>query len=121
MSKRYEIFEKIVKAGDSKIFKEWHAEAGITQEDFLDGLKWLCDDPGLEEDENGKRFKPLERELGCHYKRGLVRLKRITDRRRGTHFVEAETGEPWTPTWRTLEDGNTMRNTAASISAEDRI
>lgn len=57
MNFHYEIKEKIVRAGGSKIFKNWHDFAGITMEEFLDGLRWLCDDPMP----NGK----LYRQLGC--------------------------------------------------------
>lgn len=55
---KYEIKAKIVKAGASKVFQSWNHYAGITMDDFLDGLKWLCDDPM---DEQGR----YTRELGC--------------------------------------------------------
>ena len=116
---KYEIAKKIVESGDSKIFKMWHDEVGVTQEEFLDGLKWLYEDPGLERDENGSRVKPLERELGCQYGRGLVRLKRVKffD---GIRFCE-ESGASWGYGGaRMLEDGS-YRNTCVSINAEDRI
>ncbi len=57
MASNYEIKEKIVLAGESKVFNSWHENAGVTMEDFLDGLRWLCDDPMP----GGK----LSRELGC--------------------------------------------------------
>ena len=117
---RYEICEKIVTSGSSKVFKQWNQEAGVTQEDFLAGLRWLYDDPGLDVDASGKRFKPLERELGCHYEKGIVRLKRI-NAKTGVRFAEVDTNEAWNPSWRTLEDGKTLRLTGVSISAEDRI
>ena len=48
---------RIVKAGDSRVFNSWHKNAGVTMEDFLDGLRWLCEDPMTD----GR----LTRELGC--------------------------------------------------------
>lgn len=62
----YDVKEKIVKSGGSKVFHNWSTQ-GITEEEFLAGLKWLCEDKR----ENGK----LSRELGCH-KNELVRLER---------------------------------------------
>jgi len=40
----YAAKEKIVKAGASRILKDW-ARGGLTEEAFLEGLRWLCDDP----------------------------------------------------------------------------
>lgn len=54
---RYEIKEKIVKSGNSRVFQSWHENAGITMEEFLDGLRWLCNDPMTD--------GHLTRELGC--------------------------------------------------------
>lgn len=53
----YDIKEKIVKAGNSRVFNSWHENAGISMEDFLNGLRWLCDDPMTD--------GHLTRELGC--------------------------------------------------------
>lgn len=39
----YEIAKKIVEAGDSKIFKNWHEHTGVSKEDFLAGIEWLCE------------------------------------------------------------------------------
>ena len=57
VNRNYEIKSKIVKAGDSRVFNSWHENADVTMEDFLDGLRWLCEDPMT-----GGR---LTRELGC--------------------------------------------------------
>lgn len=53
----FEIKEKIVRAGESRIFNNWHENADIEMDDFIEGLRWLCDDPMP----NGR----LTRELGC--------------------------------------------------------
>ena len=57
MNKNFEIKAKIVRAGESKVFKSWNHIALVTMDDFLDGLRWLCEDPMPD----GK----LTRELGC--------------------------------------------------------
>ena len=42
----YEIKEKIVKAGNSKIFKNWKENVPeISEKDFLEALRWVCEDP----------------------------------------------------------------------------
>lgn len=69
----YDIKEKIVKAGGSEIFKNWHENAGITEEEFLDGLKWIC------ESEFTERGQVI-RELGCSRAKGLVKLNRVFDK-----------------------------------------
>lgn len=56
-NKDFEIKAKIVRAGNSKVFNNWHDHAGITEAEFIDGLRWLCDDPMPD----GR----LTRELGC--------------------------------------------------------
>lgn len=53
----YEIKAKIVRAGASRVFNSWHENSGISMEDFLEGLRWLCDDPMTD-------GHPT-RELGC--------------------------------------------------------
>lgn len=58
----YELIERIVKSGNSKVFKDWHEHTGLSQEDFLAGMKWLIEAefPGGEYD--GHR---LQYRLGC--------------------------------------------------------
>ena len=63
-----EIKEKIVREGGSTVYESWHKVCGITMEDFIDGLRWLCEDPMTD-------GHPT-RELGC--KRGDSRLHRLT-------------------------------------------
>lgn len=46
MLNNYEIKEKIVKAGNSKIFKNWKENVPeISEKDFLEALRWVCEDP----------------------------------------------------------------------------
>ncbi len=75
--KNYNAFtakEKIVLKGDSEVFKNWQKLASwqgykLTAEEFLENLKWVCEDPF---DEVGR----LTREIGLT-KSGIVKLKRI--------------------------------------------
>lgn len=85
---RLEIKIKIVEKGESTIFKNWHENAGIKKEDFIEGLKWLEGDP---RDEKNR----MTRELGCD-KNGLVKLVRAYDDIAGLiTFYEAESGGLW--------------------------
>lgn len=72
-SRTYEIKKKIILNNDSKIFKNWNDFTGITQNDFLEGVKWLCEE---EKDKNGK---PV-RTIGCSKDGKIVKLRRIYDR-----------------------------------------
>ena len=65
---------KSVKAGNSKVFKNWHEHAGITEDEFIEGLNWLYDDP-LYNDGNGSEDGRLKKELGCD-KSGIHKLFR---------------------------------------------
>ena len=66
---KYEISEKIVKNGESRVFKNWKEKCpNLTEGEFLDNLKWLCEDPRTED---GK----LTREIALS-ESGIVRLKR---------------------------------------------
>ena len=135
MNKNFEIKERIVRAGNSKVFQSWQENAGISMDEFIEGLRWLCNDPK----NGGKCGKRLTRELGCIRRAdagysaeqidtigftpsyrdpsivGLYRLKRVyTTVGLGTElctFYDEETGKPW---------GMGNRSTA-SISADDRI
>lgn len=53
----YDIKKKLVAENHSEVFKNWHEVAGITKEEFLEALKWVCDDPKDEK-------KRLTREIG---------------------------------------------------------
>lgn len=67
----YKIKEKIVRSGESKIFKHWASISNITEADFLDALKWLCEDPK----NGGPRKNLLTREIALSPK-GIIRLHR---------------------------------------------
>lgn len=87
----YAIKEKIVLAGGSKIFGDWHENAGISMDDFLKGIRWLCDDPMT-----GPYKTRMTRELGCTRFGGLRRLSRYYDGRYGTTTIyDEENGRVW--------------------------
>ena len=68
----FEIKKKIVMNGGSRIFKNWNQLVpNLTEEMFIDALKWVCEDP---KDEKGR----LTREIGLT-KNGIVKLKRSYD------------------------------------------
>lgn len=66
----YEIKKSLVEEGKSRIFDDWHKNAGITEAEFLEGLKWLCDSEITDQNQT-------VRELGCSRKEGLVKLRRV--------------------------------------------
>lgn len=103
----YEAKARIVRAGKSKVFQDWHEHAGVSMEEFLAGLRWLCEDPMPD-------GKPT-RELGCiaradalwteeqkeiigsiepNPNTGLYRLKRINFRD-GRYGICYEDGRRW--------------------------
>lgn len=66
---KYEVSEKIVKNGESRVFKSWKEKCpNFTEGEFLDSLKWLYEDPRTED---GK----LTREIALS-ENGIIRLKR---------------------------------------------
>lgn len=68
----YEIKEKIVRKGESKIFANWkELVPALTEDEFLENLRWVCDDPC----ENGDGTGRLTREIGLT-KDGIVHLWR---------------------------------------------
>lgn len=68
MANNFEIKEKIVRSGNSKIFENWRSLVPtITMQDFLDALAWVCEDV-----ETGR----LTREIGLT-KEGIVKIRRI--------------------------------------------
>lgn len=120
----FEIKAKIVRAGDSRVFNDWHEQSGISMEEFIEGLRWVCEDPAT----NGI----LTRELGCvrrwdagytpeqiewmgtvkddGRKPGLVRLKRVYYNDGSFAGFYDEDGRLW---------GH--NDSCASISCRDRI
>lgn len=86
MAWKYEKIEKRVRAGESKIFQNWHENAGVSVEAFLDAVKWLSEDPMLD----GYR---VTREIGCKRNGELVKIRRVYDRGTGlVGFYELESG-----------------------------
>lgn len=65
--------EKIaqVRSEKSEVFAEWHKYHGVTAEDFIDGLKWLDEDPG-----GGEHEGNVTRVLGV-YDGKLWKMKRV--------------------------------------------
>lgn len=41
----FDIKKKIISSGNSKIFNNWHEVAEISENEFLEALKWVCEDP----------------------------------------------------------------------------
>lgn len=103
---KYEIAKKIVEAGDSRIFKNWHEFTGITEQAFLDGLKWLCEEP--QRYPAGHEYAgKLRRELGIRKNGQIVRLRRVYPKGVCTFYEDKPFGELWT--------------NGISLSAEDHI
>ena len=75
----YKEKEQLVRSGKSKIFNNWHEFAGVSMDDFLEGLLWLEEDPG---DDQGR----LTRELGCKGDSKLFKLEHV--------YVDAYRAEP---------------------------
>jgi hypothetical protein len=65
----FEAKAKIVNAGNSKVLKNWMEHSSITPADFLDALRWVCEDSL---DENGRST----REIGLTPD-GIVKLSRV--------------------------------------------
>lgn len=70
MNKYYfEVKKKLVEEDKSRVYQNWHEYQGINKEDFINGLKWLCDDPC---DERGR----VTRGLGCIHEE-VRKLKKV--------------------------------------------
>lgn len=84
----FEIKKKIVEKGDSRTFQNWHTYQGISQEEFINELEWLCKDPLNDRNQ-------LTRELGCKDSK-LHRLKRAYyDDGSFAGFYHEDTGMLW--------------------------
>ena len=66
----FEIKKRIVEEGNSKVFKEWASRAGITEEEFIEGIRWLCEDPC----NGGAAGNRITRGLGCVAKERICDL-----------------------------------------------
>lgn len=62
--------KNLVVTGKSRIFKNWHEHVGVTQEDFLEALEWVCADPL---NAAGK----MTREIGPRKDGSIAKLKRV--------------------------------------------
>ncbi len=88
----YDIKEKIVRNGGSEVFQNWHSK-GVSMEQFLEGLKWVCEDP---EKDFGDGIMRLTRELGCKPNGELVKLRRVCDKNGNFYgFYEIKTNWIW--------------------------
>lgn len=118
----FEVKQKIVLAGNSSIFKNWQELLpNLTEEMFLDALRWVCDDPA----QNGER---LTREIGL-MKIGIVKLIRH-NAKSGLVTIRHENGRLWTgdnfripcdnPDYAD-DDGTILQTFKLSLSARDRV
>lgn len=74
---RYDITEKKVKNGECKVFNNWNKFTGITEDEFLKGIKWLCEDPMIDLENGATR---ATRELACEEDGTLTRVSRQHDK-----------------------------------------
>lgn len=72
----FDIKKNLVVDGKSEIFSSWQeVVTTLTAEEFLENLKWVCDDPC----ENGDGTGILTREIGLTNS-GIVRINRVYDK-----------------------------------------
>ena len=72
MKNHFDIKKRIVEAGKSSVLTRWQTFCpALTKEEFLENLKWLCEDPGVEV---GGQMK-MSRELGLTPD-GIIRVNR---------------------------------------------
>ena len=118
----YEAKEKIVLAGESKVFKNWQQLLpNITEDMFLESLRWVCEDPA-------KDGEKLTREIGLT-KIGIVKLIRHNSSS-GLVTIRHESGKLWSGDCFRVPcdnsdyadaDGTIVQTFKLSISARDRI
>lgn len=41
----FDVKMKVLKSGNSRVFKEWNRYCGIQEDEFIEALKWLAEDP----------------------------------------------------------------------------
>lgn len=56
----FDIKVKLVESGKSEIFSKWQELGLITKEEFIENLKWVCEDPL---DEKGKLTREIALEI----------------------------------------------------------
>lgn len=90
MKSNFNIKKKIVENGNSRIFKEWcMVLPTLTKEEFLENLRWVCDDPTTD----GKRTGKVTRDIGLT-PNGIVHINRSIDVWY-TVLYRADTHELW--------------------------
>lgn len=92
----YERKAERVLCGKSKIYENWKAFAGVSVEDFLAGLKWVCEDPLKDYGITYEKIQ-MTRELGCTPNGELVKLRRVYDDL--GDFVSVYADEKWGSRW----------------------
>lgn len=63
-AKRFNLKHKTaqVKAGRSKVFQNWKEWGLVTEDEFIDALTWLCDDPLTEDGKLTRELAMIETE-----------------------------------------------------------
>lgn len=118
----FETKKKIVLEGRSEVFKNWKEYIpDLTEEAFIEGLEWVCDD---QLDEKGR----LTREFAANADGSIVKLRRVHDNL-GMCSFRTEDGRLWSgtsirvdcdPLW-AEKDGKRSIQFNVGINAEDRI
>lgn len=121
MNNNFEIKQKIVLAGDSKVFKNWQTLLpNLTEEMFLKAVKWVCEDPA-------KDGEKLTREIGL-MKTGIVQLHRHLENT--LTVIRHEDGKLWEGDFFRVpcnnpeyadEDGMISEVMKLSLSARDHV
>lgn len=106
---KYERVVERVNNGTSVIFENWHEHTGISKEKFLEGIKWLYEEPVyFPSDKRLHNHDKLRRQLGINNDGTLVYLDRVYfENGDFCGFYDTKTHHRWY--------GNT------SLNADDRI
>ena len=112
--KKIEIAKKIVTSGKSTIFNNWHEKTGIEEKEFLNGLKWLYEEPF-------DNYGNMTRELQIDITGKLHYLERLIDHDTGiVSFFENGFAAQRTDTEEDEEWGEIPVD-RPSLSCRDRI
>lgn len=90
----YEMARQLVEKNKSKTFNDWNEHTGITKEVFLDGIKWLCEEPIYYPADHIYKGK-LRRELGIQEDGTLVHLVRVYLREGQASYEDKPLGRIW--------------------------
>ena len=112
---RYETVEKIVESNGSRIYADWNEHTGISKETFLEGIKWLCEEPHCYPHDHPNRWArgKLIRELGIRRDGALVYMRRVYGVEGICSFYN------WNPAHNRLSQ--LARGVEASLSVRDRV